>query len=103
MDLITYIVPILGGDWLQAIANAFFSGNLTGAGLFISMLLTVVLIVIALASKTGLLSVAIVSLVAMVLFTGIGWLDTMFGAMLAFVFAILAAVTASNQAKTGGQ
>jgi len=92
---------MLMGDFITAIANAWGTTAET-AGLIVSFIFIGTLIIIALASKMGIEGLFVVSFMGVLLFTGIGWIATLYGVGFTFVIAIMAAVWMSKISNRGG-
>lgn len=84
---------VIWSDWLTAIADAM-EVTQTQAGVMISLIFTilvVVIILIATRGKSAQITVPIGSLLMTVLFTFMGWLPVWFGSVIALVLAIFIA------------
>lgn len=91
-------------DFIQAIATAMGT-TLANAGLVVSMVFILVLVIIALASKgknDGFEGIFIVAFVGIILFTGIGWIDIIYGVAMAFFIALMGAVLVSKHIGVSG-
>jgi hypothetical protein len=91
------------GDWIHAIALAMGTTD-ANAGLVVSMVFILTLVIITLASKIGekIQALFIVTFCGIILFTGIGWIDVIYGIALAFFVALMGAVMISKIFRTGG-
>lgn len=95
----------IGKSFLEQVAQSL---GLTAldymiAGTILSLVFTGIFIILTLTVKNPNPTTSlVVGLLGVLAFTAAGWIDVIYGAILAFIFAIMIAEFASRQGKVGG-
>lgn len=95
----------IGQSWLEQVAEAMGlpATSYMIAGTILSLMFTTILILLTVASrKPNVITSLMVGLLSVLAFTAFGWIDVIYGAILAFIFALMTAEFASRQGKVGG-